>query len=264
MATHSSTLAWKIPWTKEPGGLQSMGSRRVGHDWVTSLSISCIGERNGNPLQCSCLEIPGDGGAWWAAIYGVTQSRTQLKRLSSSSSIRKFSANVLTNIFCFPLFISGNLLTNVLGQLTLSHISLMLWLFVCLFFNSLSLCLIVKFLLLYFQVHGSFFCHVWYAINFIEYKHLFMYLSALGLSFSKQDLVPWPEMEPRHAALGAWSLSYWTTREIPLFEYIFHLRYYSFHFYKFGLFIPYLSLLSFLNMWNTVFNNCFNVLVCRF
>ena len=49
-------------------------------------SLSCIGERNGNPLQCSCLENPRDGGAWWAAVYGVTQSRTRLKRLSSSSS----------------------------------------------------------------------------------------------------------------------------------------------------------------------------------
>ena len=49
-------------------------------------SLSCIGEGNGNPLQCSCLENPGDGGAWWAAIYGVVQSRTRLKRLSSSSS----------------------------------------------------------------------------------------------------------------------------------------------------------------------------------
>ena len=48
-------------------------------------SLSCIGEGNGNPLQCSCLENPRDGGAWWAAIYGVTQSQTQLKRLSSSS-----------------------------------------------------------------------------------------------------------------------------------------------------------------------------------
>ena len=47
----------------------------------------CIGEGNGNPLQCSCLENPRDGGAWWAAVYGVTQSRTWLKRLSSSSSI---------------------------------------------------------------------------------------------------------------------------------------------------------------------------------
>ena len=50
-------------------------------------SLSCIGEGNGNPLQCSCLENPRDGDAWWAAIYGVAQSRTQLKRLSSSSSL---------------------------------------------------------------------------------------------------------------------------------------------------------------------------------
>ena len=49
-------------------------------------SLSCIREGNGNPLQCSCLENPRNGGAWWAAIYGVVQSRTRLKRLSSSSS----------------------------------------------------------------------------------------------------------------------------------------------------------------------------------
>ena len=48
-------------------------------------SLSCIGEGNGNPLQCSCLENPRDRGAWWAAVYGVAQSRTQLKQLSSSS-----------------------------------------------------------------------------------------------------------------------------------------------------------------------------------
>ena len=51
-------------------------------------SLSCIGEGNGNPLQCSYLENPRDGGAWWAAIYGVAQSQTRLKRLSSSSSSR--------------------------------------------------------------------------------------------------------------------------------------------------------------------------------
>ena len=133
MATHSSTVTWKILWTEEPGRLQSMGSLRVGHDWVTSLwpftfmhwrrqwqptpvllpgkshgrrslvgcspwgcwgsdttewlhfyfSLSYIGEGNGNPLQCSCLEKPRDGGAWWAAVYGVAQSRTRLKRRSS-------------------------------------------------------------------------------------------------------------------------------------------------------------------------------------
>ena len=129
MATHSSTLAWKIPWTEEPDGLQSTGSLRVRHNRATSLSLltfmhwrrkwqhtpvflpgripwlekpgrlqsmgslesdttkrlhfhfsfSCIGEGNGNPLQCSCLENPRDEGAWWAAVYGVAQSRTQLK-----------------------------------------------------------------------------------------------------------------------------------------------------------------------------------------
>ena len=86
MAPHSRTLAWKIPWTEEPGRLQSMGSLRVGHDWATSLSLSCIGEVNGKPLQCSCLENPRDGGAWWAAVYGVAPSQTWLKWLSSSSS----------------------------------------------------------------------------------------------------------------------------------------------------------------------------------
>ena len=81
MAPHSSTLAWKIPWTEEPGGLQSTGSLRVGQTQRLHFhfSLSCIGERNGNPLQCSCLENPRDGGASWAAIYGVAQSRTQLK-----------------------------------------------------------------------------------------------------------------------------------------------------------------------------------------
>ena len=77
MAPHSSTLAWKIPWMEEPCRLQSMGSLRVRHDWATSLSLSCIGEGNGNPLQCSCLENPRDWGAWWAAICGVSQSHAQ-------------------------------------------------------------------------------------------------------------------------------------------------------------------------------------------
>ena len=88
MAIHSSTFVWKIPWTEEPGRLQSMGS--LESDTTERLhfhfSLSCTGEGNGNALQCSCLENPRDGGAWWAAVYGVTQSWTRLKRLSSSSS----------------------------------------------------------------------------------------------------------------------------------------------------------------------------------
>ena len=66
------------PWgSKEP----DMTERLHFH-----FSPSCIGEENGNALQCSCLENPRDGGAWWAAVYGVVQSQTLLKRLSSSSS----------------------------------------------------------------------------------------------------------------------------------------------------------------------------------
>ena len=88
MTPHSSTFAWKIPWMEEAGRLQSMGS--LESDTTEQLhfhfSLSCIGEGNGNPLQCSCLENPRDGEAWWAAVYGVAQSRTRLKRLSSSSS----------------------------------------------------------------------------------------------------------------------------------------------------------------------------------
>ena len=81
MATHSSTLTWKIPWAEEPGRLQSMGSLESGttERLHFHFSLSCIGEGNGNPLQCSCLENPRDGGAWWAAISGVAQSRIRLR-----------------------------------------------------------------------------------------------------------------------------------------------------------------------------------------
>ena len=85
MAPHSSTLAWKTPWTEEPGRLQSMGSLDTTERLHFHFLLSCIGEGNGNPLQCSCLENPRDGGAWWAAVCGVTQSQTRLKQLSSSS-----------------------------------------------------------------------------------------------------------------------------------------------------------------------------------
>ena len=99
MAPHSSTLAWKIPWMEKPGVLQSMASWRVGHDWATSLSLFTFmhWRRKGNPLQHSCLENPRDRGAWWAAVYGVTQSWTRLKRLSSSSS--SIAWNMHNNLF---------------------------------------------------------------------------------------------------------------------------------------------------------------------
>ena len=89
MTPHSSTLAWKIPWAEEPGRSDTTEQLHF------HVSLSCIREGNGNPFQCSCLENPRDGGAWWASDYGVAQSRTQLKRLSSSSrSNRDQIANI--------------------------------------------------------------------------------------------------------------------------------------------------------------------------
>ena len=110
MATHSSVLAWRIPGTAEPGGLPSMGSHSVGHDWSDLAAAAAAvvilgfpggseikasacnagdllsipgpgrspGEGNGNPLQYYCLENSMDGGAWWATVHGVANSRTRL------------------------------------------------------------------------------------------------------------------------------------------------------------------------------------------
>ena len=87
MAPHSSTLAWKIPCMESLVGCSPWG--REESDMTERLhfhfSLSCIGGGNGDPLQCSCLENPRDGGTWWAAVYGVAQNWTRLKRLRSSS-----------------------------------------------------------------------------------------------------------------------------------------------------------------------------------
>ena len=86
MATHSSTLAWKIPWMEEPYGIAPQAAvHGVAKSWTQlsnftfTFSLSCIGEGNGNPLHCSRLDNPRDGGAWWAAVCGVAQSLTRLK-----------------------------------------------------------------------------------------------------------------------------------------------------------------------------------------
>ena len=115
MANQSSILAWTIPWTEEPGGLQFMRSQRVRHDGATStrykgmygLPVWCSGkestsqyrrrERRGfdpwvrkilwrrarQPAQYSCLENPTDREAWWVTVHGVTKRQTQLRRLST-------------------------------------------------------------------------------------------------------------------------------------------------------------------------------------
>ena len=87
-----SPNGWRSVVGCSPWGLEELDTTERLH---FHFSLSCIGEGNGNPLQCSCLENPRDGGAWWAAIYGVVQSRTQLKRLSSSSS----SSNVIRRFY---------------------------------------------------------------------------------------------------------------------------------------------------------------------
>ena len=137
MAPHSSTLAWKIPWMEEPGRLQSMGSLRVRHDCVTSLSfsLSCTKEGNGNPLQCSCLENPRHWGAWWAAVYGVAQSQTRLKRLSSSSNSQE--GKVLIPRFIFHSLRSRyNFFSAINNKGFKSHITRRsgLIVFLCVFF----------------------------------------------------------------------------------------------------------------------------------
>ena len=78
-------------------------------------SLSCIGEGNGNPLQCSCLENPRDGGAWWAAIYGVTQSRTRLKWLSSSNSSSSSAGALSFSHFYFARSRPYVLSTSIIG-----------------------------------------------------------------------------------------------------------------------------------------------------
>ena len=106
---------WRRRWHPTPvllpgkshGRRSLVGYRPWGHqesDTTERLpfhfSLSCIGEGNGNPLQCSCLENPRDGGAWWAAVYGVTQSQTRLKWLSSSSILQwKFLTFSVTYLF---------------------------------------------------------------------------------------------------------------------------------------------------------------------
>ena len=93
MATHASTLAWKIPWMEELSGLQSMGLLRVGNDWATSLSLFTFRHWR-RQWQPTAEFLPGESQgrqSLWAAVYGVTQSRTRLKWLSSSSSSSLFS-----------------------------------------------------------------------------------------------------------------------------------------------------------------------------
>ena len=126
-------FSWKIPLMEEPGRQQSMGPLRVSttERLHFHFSLLCIGEGNGNPLQCSCLENPRDGEAWWVAVYGVAQSWTRLKRLSSSSSSSRPSNNSLTlneNVWVMSesLLRSSNLIYKILALHMMNYLDIMI------------------------------------------------------------------------------------------------------------------------------------------
>ena len=109
VAIHSSTLAWKLPWMEEPGRLLSVGSWRVRHDWVTLLSLFIFMHWR-RKWQPTAVFLSGESQgrrAWWAAVYGVAQSRTRLKWFSSSSSSSSSSSIITSRLFTFskPLFL---------------------------------------------------------------------------------------------------------------------------------------------------------------
>ena len=127
---------------EEPGRLQSMGCEES--DTTERLHfhflLSCIGEGNGNPLQCSCLENPRDRGAWWAAIYGVTQSWTRLKRLGISSVHSKKVKQCIStwHCLCFTMIMGKGL------NLAFPIISINLLSFVIMTLEKLNFCLCLQ------------------------------------------------------------------------------------------------------------------------
>ena len=112
VAAHSSTFAWKIPWTEEPGGLQSMGSLRVGQDWATSLSLFTFMHWR-RKWQPTPVFLPGESQGWGSlvgCVYGVTQSRTRLKWLSSSSRVPRLNVIWGYVFVCFQMRLAFELI----------------------------------------------------------------------------------------------------------------------------------------------------------
>ena len=114
MATHSSVLAWRIPGTGEPGGLPSMGSHRVGHDWSDAAAAAAVtkgdkgsipesrrspGVGNSNPCQYSCLENSVDGGACGGIVHGVTKESDTTERLNNNLIYSKGREENLSIVF---------------------------------------------------------------------------------------------------------------------------------------------------------------------
>ena len=129
MATHSSTLAWKLPWTEEPGRLQTMGSLRVRHDWATSLTFHFRALVKEMATHSSILvwRIPGTGEPVRVAIYGVAESQTRLKWLSSSSitmfiiTIQKHEGILLVHFKSLKILLEVFKINTIFVTTHLSH-----------------------------------------------------------------------------------------------------------------------------------------------
>ena len=114
LVPHSSILARRIPWMEEPGGLQSMGSLGVGHDWETSLSLFTFMHWR-RKWQPTPVFLPGESqgrGAWWAAVYGVAQNWTRLKWLSSSSNMLELRAAYIPLAFLHSVWSAQTFATS--------------------------------------------------------------------------------------------------------------------------------------------------------
>ena len=124
MAPHSSTLAWKIPWTEEPGRLQSMWSLGVGHDWATSLSLFTFMHWR-RTWQPTPVFLPGESqgrGAWWAAVYGSNRVRHNWSDLAVAVKYPHLSAcmnHVWINMTCW--FTQSKNWEDVQAQIGDSH-----------------------------------------------------------------------------------------------------------------------------------------------
>ena len=115
MATHSSVLAWRIPGMAEPGGLPSMGSHRVGHNWSDLAAAAAAA------LQYSCLENPMDGGAWKAAVHGVAKSRTKLSDFTFTSHFHALDQGTLKSLLQHHSSKASILLCSGFFTVQLSH-----------------------------------------------------------------------------------------------------------------------------------------------
>ena len=135
-------------------------------------SYSCVGEGNGNPLQCSCLENPREDGAWWAAIYGVAQSRTRLKQLSSSS-IPYFKVQIHFKFYIYVRYRLKFMFYIWWSILSVPYIEELL--LINSFFFAYFSKLLVILMEVYFWIFVLFHCFIWLSVS----NYTFLYSSLI-------------------------------------------------------------------------------------